>query len=48
MLNVAFRFSVFGKGLGEHKRGLLFVSSVSRVLLFLFLEVLSCSVSLEA
>ena len=48
MLNVAFRFSVFGKDLGGHKRGLLFVSSVSRVLLFLFLQVLSRYVSLEA
>ena len=47
MLNVAFRFSVFGKA-GVHKRGFLFVSSVSRVLLFLFLQVLSRSVSLEA
>ena len=48
MLNVAFRFSVFGKALGDHKRGLLFVSSVSRVLLFLFLQVLSRYVLLEA
>ena len=48
MLNVAFHFSVFGKALGEYKRGLLFVSSVSRVLLFHFLEVLSRYSRLEA
>ena len=48
MLNVTFRFSVFGKALGDQKHGLLFVSSVSRVLLFLFLQVLSRYVLLEA
>jgi len=36
------------EGLGDHKRGLLIVSSVSRVLLFLFFQVLSRYVSLEA